>query len=194
MSKRVSEIAPPWCHWWIKIHLPKVLKEKQNPDPGDSFQKETPFLWMSWFLPFGRGYTRAVLPLLEVFFHEEILFAHATSKWQQQQRGLAIDPALNSCFSNSGRSVFVAISVTRCSAHSWPSGTASWSCFALPCLPCPSSVNKQVGKEFHHVKNSRLFKQLSHLTLPRFQTELSCCPDVRSFVIFYRCFESNHSA
>lgn len=47
MSKRISEIAPPSCHWWIKIHLPKVLKEKQNPEPGDSFQKETPFLWMS---------------------------------------------------------------------------------------------------------------------------------------------------
>lgn len=112
-----------------------------------------PFLEMSWFLSFGRGYTRAVLSFLEVFFHEEILFAHATSKWQQRQRGLAIDPALNSCFSNVGRSIFVAISVTRCSTHFWPSGTASWSCSALPCLAFPSSVNKQVGKEFHHVRN-----------------------------------------
>lgn len=170
------------------------LKRKTKPSSWGFFQKKMPFLGISWFLPFGRGYTRAGLSLLEVFFHEEILFAHATSKWQQQQRGLAIDPALNSWFSNAGRSVFVAISVTRCSAHSWPSSTASWSCFALPCLPCPSSVNKQVGKEFHQVRNFRLFKQLTHLTLPRFKTELSCCPDVRSFVIFCRCFESNHSA
>lgn len=93
--------------------------------------------------------------------------------------------ALNSCFYNAGRSIFVAISVTRCSTHFWPCGTASRSGFALPCLPCPSSVNKQAGKEFQHVRNFRLLKQLAHLTLPRFMTELSCCPDVRSFVIFW---------
>lgn len=95
--------------------------------------------------------------------------------------------ALNSCFSNAGRSVFHGYFRNKMfySLLALQHSILILLCPALPCLPCPSSVNKQAGKEFQHVRNFRLFKQLEHLTLPRFMTELSCCPDVRSFVIFW---------